>query len=118
MRTTYQFLGFDPRGSSYRMLEQHVDYWQHLTAVAATEVVIERQPQAGPAFRVQARLEVPGGHLQAEAVARTFKAALLRASTDLETQIEARKARRLERRASNPHSAPAAAGGFILTVPA
>jgi ribosome-associated translation inhibitor RaiA len=114
MKTTLQFLGLDIHSSYYRMLEQHVDYWQRLTAVTATDVVMERQPQGKAAYRVQVRLEVSGGDFHTGAIARTLKAALLLASRDLETQIQTRKAKRVERRASNHHAGPAPAGRVIL----
>jgi ribosome-associated translation inhibitor RaiA len=114
MKTTFQFLGLDIHSSWYRILEQRVEYWQHLTAVRATEVVIERQSRGKLAFRVQVTLEVSSGNLHAEAFARTPKAALLLAGQDLETQIQARKAERVERRATHHHPAAAPAGGFIL----
>jgi ribosome-associated translation inhibitor RaiA len=105
-------VGLDIHGSSYRLVEQHVDYWQRLTAVTATEVVLERQHQGRGAFRVWARLEVSGENLQVEAISSTLKAALLMASQDLEAQIQARKAIRAERRAS--HSLSASAPGNSL----
>ena len=114
MKTTLQFLDLNIHNSWYRMLEQHVDYWQRLTSVTATDVVMERQPQGKPGFRVRARLAVSGGDFHAEAIARTLKAALHTASQDLETQIQARKAQRLERRANNHPSMPVPNGGFVF----
>jgi ribosome-associated translation inhibitor RaiA len=100
MKTTFQFLGLSVPGSCYRLLEQHVDYWQRLTTVTATEVVMDRQIQSRPTYRVQVRLEVAGGTLHAEATTRALKTALLAASKALEAQIEARKASRIARRAN------------------
>ena len=117
MKTTLQFLGLNIHSSWYRLLEQHVDYWQRLAAVTATEVVMERQLQGRPAYRVQVHLEVSGGVLHAETIAHTLKAALLMASQELETQIQARKARRVARRASQQHPGPVADGGLIVQLP-
>ena len=100
MKTTLRFMDLNIHNSWHRMLEQHVDHWQRLTAVTATEVVMERQRDGRPAFRVQVRLEVPGGTLRAEAIARTLKAALVEATQGLERQIQDRQTQRMERRAS------------------
>jgi ribosome-associated translation inhibitor RaiA len=113
MRTTLQFLGLATRSSYYRMLEQHLDYWQRLTAVTATNVVMERQPRGRASYRVQVRLEVAGGEFHTEAIARTLKAALLLANRGLETQIQARKARRIAQRASHQYTESVSHVGLI-----
>jgi len=100
MRTTIEFLNLNIHNSWYRMLDQHVDHWQRLTAVSATEVIMERQLDGRPAFRVQVRLEVSGGTLHTEATARTLKAALVEATQDLERQVQDRQTRRVARRAN------------------
>ena len=91
------------------MLEQHVDHWQRLTAVSATEVVMERQHEGKPAFRVQVSLKVSGPDLHTEAKGRTLKAALIEATQDLERQIQDRQTQRLERRASERQLSAASA---------
>lgn len=100
MKITFRFLNLNIHNSWYRILEQHVEHWQRLTAVTATEVVLERQREGRAAFRVQARLAVAGGILHAEAVARTLKAALLETTHDLERQIQDRQNQRVQRRAN------------------
>jgi ribosome-associated translation inhibitor RaiA len=100
MRTTIEFLNLNIHNSWYRMLDQHVDHWQRLTTVSATQVIMERQLDGKPAFRVQVRLEVPGGTLRTEATARTLRAALVEATQDLERQVQSRQTQRVERRAS------------------
>lgn len=100
MKTTIRFLDLNVSNSWHRMLEQHVEHWQRLTAVSAAEVTMERQRDGRPAFRVQVRLEVPGATLHAEAIGRTLKAALGEATRDLERQVQDRQTRRVERRAS------------------
>ncbi len=99
MRTTIEFLNLNIHNSWYRMLDQHVNHWQRLTAVSATEVIMERQLDGRPAFRVQVHLEVSSGTLHAEAIAHTLKAALVEATQDLERQIQDRQNQRIERRA-------------------
>lgn len=98
MKTTIQFLDLNIHNSWHHMIEQHVDHWQRLTTVTATEVVMERQRNGRPAIRVQVRLEAPGGTLHAEAIARTLSAALNEATHSLERQVQDRQTQRVERR--------------------
>ena len=100
MKTTLRLLNFDLTSSWRRLLEQHVDQWQRLAAVSATEVVLERQHTAKPGFRLQVRLETSAGPLQVEAVAPSLRAALLEATRVLERQIHHRQDQRVERRAA------------------
>src|SRR6266446_4436412 len=99
---------------------QVTDQLKHLhglTAITAAEVVLEHQREAKPGFRVQVRLEVPGPGLHpkatrhtrqaallihgpalhTEARDNTLEAALLKATQDLEHQLQARQLRRKER---------------------
>ncbi len=46
MKTTLQFVGLTVRSSWYRLLDQHLDYWQRLATVASSEVFMERPPQS------------------------------------------------------------------------
>ena len=105
MKTTLRFLDLKIHNSWHRMIEHPVDHWQRLTAVSATEMLMERQPDVRPAFRAQVRLAVSGGTLHVEAIARTLKAALTEATRDLERQIQDRRTRRVERR-GRPEPAP------------
>lgn len=99
MKTTVRFLNLEIHNSWHRVVEQHLDHWRRLTAVHATEVVIERQYVGRPAIRVEARLQVAGGSLHAEATARALRPALAETTRDLERQIQDRQTRRLDRRA-------------------
>ncbi len=47
--------------SWHRLLEQRVDYRQCLTAVTATELIMERQPQSRTASLIQVRPDISGG---------------------------------------------------------
>jgi ribosome-associated translation inhibitor RaiA len=98
-------------------VEEQLKHLHSLTPITAVEVVLEHQREARPAFRVRVRLEVPGPGphakaarhtrqgallihgpaLHAEARDNTLQAALLKATQDLEGQIQARKLRSLER---------------------
>lgn len=106
MKTTLQFQDLKIHNSWHRLLEENLEHWQRLTAVTATDVILDRHREGRPAFRVQVRLEASGGRLYAEAIAHSIKAALLKVSEDLEAQIRARKAKRVELRASHAESVP------------
>jgi ribosome-associated translation inhibitor RaiA len=109
MKTTLQFLSLTVHNSWYRLLEQHLDRWQRLTAITATDVVVERQREGGPTFHVQVLLKVAGPDLHTEASGRTLKAALMGATQDLECQIQDRQMQRLQRRARERQLGAAAA---------
>jgi len=94
-------------------------------------VVLEHQREARPAFRVQVRLEVPGPGLHAKATRHkrqaallihgpalhaeardhTLEAALLKATQDLEHQVQARNLRSLNRGKSKLQLSAVPAGG-------
>jgi ribosome-associated translation inhibitor RaiA len=98
-------------------VEAQLKHLHSLTAINTADVVLEHQHEAKPAFRVQVRLEVPGPGLHtratrhtrqgalrvqgpalhAEARDNTLEAALLKATRDLERQVQARQLRRQER---------------------
>jgi len=117
MKTTLRYLSLNAQATWHRQVEEQFKHLHSLTPITAAEVVLEHQRAAKPAFRVQVRLEVPGpgAHfkdtrhtrqaalllhgraLHAEARDNTLEAALLKATRDLEHQVQARKLRRQER---------------------
>ena len=117
MKTTLRYLSLKAQATWHRQVEEQLKHLHSLTAITAAEVVLEHQREAKPAFRVQVRLEVPGPGLHAKATRHTrqaalrlhgpalhaeardntLEAALLKATQDLEHQIQARQLRRLER---------------------
>ena len=117
MKTTFRYLSLNTRAAWHRHVEAQLKHLHSLTAITSADVVLEHQRQAKPAFRVQVRLEVPGpgAHagatrhtsqaallihgpaLCAEASGNTLEAALLKATRDLEHQVQARQLRRRER---------------------
>src|SRR5438552_5118148 len=117
MKTTLRYLTLNAQATWHRQVEEQLKHLHSLTAITAAEVVFEHQREAKPAFRVQVRLEVPGPGLhakatrhtreggllihgpalRAEARDNTLEAALLKATQDLEHQVEARELRRMER---------------------
>jgi ribosome-associated translation inhibitor RaiA len=109
MKTTLQFLDLHIHNSWYPMLEQYLDHWQRLTAVTASEVVMERERDGRPTFHVRVSLKVSGPDLHTEANGPTLKAALIEATQDLERQIQGRQTQRVERRASERQLSAASA---------
>ena len=117
MKTTVRYLSLNAQATWHRQVEEQLKHLHSLTAITAAEVVLEHQREAKAAFRVQARLEVPGPGmhakatrhtqqaallihgpaLHAEARDNTLEAALLKATQDLEDQVQARQLRRMER---------------------
>lgn len=117
MKTTLHYLSLNAHATWHRQVEEQLKHLDSLTAITVAEVVLEHQREAKPAFRVQVRLEVPGPGmhpkatrhtrqaallihgpaLHAEARDNTLEAALLKATQDLEHQVQARQLRRMER---------------------
>jgi ribosome-associated translation inhibitor RaiA len=117
MKTTLRYLSLNAQVAWHRQVEEQLKHLHSLTAITSADVVLEHQREAKPAFRVQVRLEVPGPvphakatrhtrqgarlihgrALHAEASDNTLEAALLKATRDLEHQVQARELRRLER---------------------
>jgi ribosome-associated translation inhibitor RaiA len=117
MKTTLRYLSLNAQATWHRQVEEQLKHLHSLTEITAAEVVLEHQHEAKPPFRVQVRLEVPGPGMHAkatrhtreaallihgpalhsEAKDNTLEAALLKATRDLEHQIQTSKLRRLER---------------------
>jgi len=117
MKTTLRYLSLNAQATWHRQVEEQLKHLDSLTAITAAEVVLEHQREAKPAFRGQVRLEVPGPGLHpkatrhtrqaarlihgpalhAEARDNTLEAALLKATQDLEHQVQSAQVRRMER---------------------
>jgi ribosome-associated translation inhibitor RaiA len=117
MKTTLRYLSLNAQVTWHRQVEEQLKHLHSLTAITSAEVVLEHQREVKPAFRVQVRLEVPGPGVHAKAIRHTrqaallirgpalhaeardntLEAALLKATQDLEHQVQARQLRRLER---------------------
>jgi ribosome-associated translation inhibitor RaiA len=117
MKTTLSYLSLNAQATWHRQVEEQLQHLHRLTPIISAEVVLEHQREAKPAFRVQVRLEVPGPGLHAKATRHTrdavllihgpalhskakdstLEAALLKATQDLEQQVQARALRRRER---------------------
>ena len=117
MKTTLRYLNLNAQATWHRQVEEQLQHLHGLTPITAAEVVLEHQREGKPDFRVQVRLEVPGPGLHAKATRHTreaallihgpalhaeardntLAAALLKATRDLEHQIQARNLRTLNR---------------------
>lgn len=109
MKTTLRYLSLNAQATWHRQVEEQLQHLHSLTAITSAEVILEHQHEVKPAFRVQVKLEVPGPGphakatrhnreaalllhgpaLHAEARGSTLEAALLKATRDLEKQIQA-----------------------------
>ena len=83
------------------LVEAQIKRLQDLVAIASARVTLEWQHEVKPAFRVLARLEVPGPDFHAEASDYTLQAALLKVVKNLERQIRVRKSRQADKRKTN-----------------
>jgi ribosome-associated translation inhibitor RaiA len=117
MKTTLRYISLDAQATWHRQVEEQLKHLHSLTPITAAEVVLEHQREAKPSFRVHVRLEVPGPGmhpkatrhtreasllihgpaLHAEAIDNTLEAALLKATQDLEHQVQVRQLRRVQR---------------------
>jgi len=117
MKTTLRYRSLNAQAAWHRRVDEQLKHLHSLTAITSANVVLEHQPEAKPAFRVQVRLEVPGPGVHAKAIRHTrraallihgpalhaeardntLEAALLKATQDLEHQLQARQLRRRER---------------------
>jgi ribosome-associated translation inhibitor RaiA len=117
MKTTVHYLTLNAQAAWHLDVAEQLNQLHKLTTITSADVVLEHQPEAKPAFRVQVRLEVPGpgAHandtrrkrealallhgtaLHAMASDNTLEAALLKTTRALDLQIQARQLRRLER---------------------
>jgi ribosome-associated translation inhibitor RaiA len=97
MKTTLTYTSLDAQAPWPTLLTQQLDHWRSLATITAAEVVLEHQHRDQQGFRVKVRLEVAGPSLRAETSDATLEGALLKATQNLEHQIEARKTKPLER---------------------
>jgi len=119
MKTTIRFSDLHVHNSWHDMIEQHVDRWQRLTTVTATEVVMERPRNGRPGILVRVRLQIPAGTLHSETSARTLRAALNEVNRNLVGQVQSRQIQRLKERSAghqltaHPASGPKSTGAFF-----
>lgn len=95
MKTTITYTSLNVEVPWPALLAEQLDRWQSLTPITAAEVILEHQRNDALAFRVKVRLEVLGPGFRADASDATLEGALLLATRDLDTQIQARKVKSL-----------------------
>ena len=120
MKTTLRYVHLNVDAAWHLQLEKQLRRLHGLTPITSAEVVLEHLRNAHPAFRVAVQLEVPGPGehpniprrtreksqqlhgpaLRAEGRDNTLEAALLKATGELEHQVEARQLRHSEKRKS------------------
>ena len=111
MKTILTYTTLNAQAPWPSLLTQQLDHWHTLETITVAEVILEHEHHAGGAFRVKVRLEVSGPSLRADASDSTLEGALLRATRDLEEQIQGRKAKPLEQGSITPkHSAASKRG--------
>ena len=97
MNAQFHSRGLNDNSDFRRRLLHSLERLQSDMAVTAVAVVLERQRNEAPPFRVYVSLAVPGPDLHAEARDHTLAAAWLKATTDLRRQIERRRSRQYAR---------------------
>jgi ribosomal subunit interface protein len=102
MKIQLRYWGLNAKALWESLVEAQLKRIQHLAAIASAKVSLEWQPEAAPAYRVHAHLEVPGPDFHAEARDHTLQAALQKVIKDLERQIRSRTTRHASRRKTNP----------------
>ena len=101
MNIKLHYCGLNARAVWQGLVEVQLKRLQSLAAIASAQVTLEWQRELKPAFRVQAKLAVPGPDFHAEARDHTLEAALLKVVKNLERQIRSRRNRRAERWKTN-----------------
>jgi ribosome-associated translation inhibitor RaiA len=117
MKTTLRYLSVNAQVAWHRQVEKQLAHLHSLTAITAADVTLEHQRDVNPAFRVQILLQVPGPGLHAKATRHarrgallvhgpamgseardnTLEAALLKATRNLEQQVQSCQLRRAAR---------------------
>jgi len=107
------YRGLNPSTLWQSLVETQIKKLQHLASIAWARITLERQPQANPAFRVLAVLEVPGPDFHAEASDFTLRAALTKVARNLHCQMQSRKNRQLARRKNKTRLVFAGSSNFV-----
>ena len=97
MKILLRYCGLNARAYWQALIEERLKKLEALAAIASARVILERQHEVRPAFRVQTLLEVPGPDVHAEASDHTLRAAVLKVMKNLERQVRSRRQRQAER---------------------
>lgn len=84
-------------------LEKQLERLHNLIPVSTASVVLERQLENAPSFRVHMHLAVPWPDIDAAASDHTLEAVWLKVTKNLRQQIERRKSRPQLRVKTQPH---------------
>lgn len=87
----------EPSPSFIALVKQRIESLREALQIDEAHVLLERQPEASPAFRVTAHLVTPGPDVFAEAVDHTLRAALDKMIGQLEARIDHRHQKRARR---------------------
>lgn len=95
MKTTLTYTSLDTQAPWPALLTQQLEHWHTLTTITNAEIVLDLQRDSSRAFRVKVRLEGLTPGLRTTASDSTLEGALLKATQDLERQIQARQTKTL-----------------------
>ena len=101
MKVQFRIRGLNANANLRGWLEKQLERLHDLIPVSNAEVVLERQQDNAPAFRVHVHLAVPGPDIHAAARDHTLEAAWLKVTHILRKQIERRKIRQHHKLKSN-----------------
>lgn len=94
MKVPLHFRGFNIRPAWRYLVEYHVESLMELVAISKVEVILDRQRQTRPPYRLQIALAIPGPDIHATATDHTFQAALLKVVKRIRVQILGRITKR------------------------
>ena len=97
MKTTFRYNSVNNRGAWPPLFTQMLAHLQGLTTITSTDVVLEHQQGANPAYRVHVRLDLPGPDMHGAGCDNILEEAVLKATDDLARQIQARQTKPLGR---------------------
>jgi ribosome-associated translation inhibitor RaiA len=110
MKSTFRYNSVNNRGAWPPLFAQMLAHLHGLTTITSTDVVLEHQRGAKPAYRVQVRLNLPGAGMHGAGSDDILEEAVLKATHDLERQIQARQTKPLDR-AKSPRQPGAVSPG-------
>ncbi len=101
MKIQFRIRGLNANAGLRSWLEKQLEGLHSLISVSTAAVVLERQQENAPSFRVHVHLAVPGPDIHAAARDHTLEAAWLKVTQNLRKQIGRRKIRHQQKLKSN-----------------
>jgi ribosome-associated translation inhibitor RaiA len=108
MKSIIRFRGFNGQEAWRGLVERLLAGLQDLASISQAEVVLEKQAEAKPPFRVGVSLAIPGPDIHASVAGHTLQAAILKAIESVKRQILGRNLKRAARHKSRKHGGPVA----------